>query len=90
MNNEELKLEAEKENVYAHYEKPLGERYLIFNEGFIAGATSKYVEKQKIQFAIEQLNQLKNKFDSLGIFRGAIKKHIDIQYTILQQKLNEL
>ena len=26
--------------------------------GFIGGATSKYVEKQKLQFAIEQLNKL--------------------------------
>lgn len=26
--------------------------------GFIAGATSKYVEKQKLEFAIEQLNKL--------------------------------
>lgn len=36
-------------------ELTLGE---ISNKDFIAGATSKWVEKQKLQFAIEQLNKL--------------------------------
>jgi len=56
--NKELELEAEKANGYAYYGKPLGEKYLAFNEGFIAGATNKWVEKQKLEFAIEQLNKL--------------------------------
>lgn len=54
----ELELEAEKANGYAYHGKPLGEKYLAFNEGFIAGATSKFVERQKLKFAIEQLNKL--------------------------------
>lgn len=32
----------------------------ISKKDFIAGATSKYVEKQKLEFAIEQLNYLHN------------------------------
>ena len=54
--NKELELDAEKyykENVEGEpltYETPI--------HCFIAGATSKYVEKQKIEFAIEQLNIL--------------------------------
>jgi len=55
MNNKELELEAEKyykENVEGEpltYETPI--------HCFIAGATSKYVEKQKLEFAIEQLKK---------------------------------
>ena len=53
--DKELELEAEKyykENVEGEpltYETPI--------HCFIAGATSKYVEKQKLEFAIEQLKK---------------------------------
>lgn len=56
--NKELELEAEK------YVKSLFNNDLLHANtydnyyDFIAGATSKYVEKQKLEFAIEQLNKL--------------------------------
>ena len=53
MKNTELELEAEKANGYNLYAKDT--KGQAFNEGYIAGATSKYVEKQKLEFAIEQL-----------------------------------
>ena len=59
-------------------------------EGFIAGATSKYVGKKKLEFAIEQLEQLKSRYDSLAIYRGTIKEYIDLQIKGLEQKLSEL
>lgn len=38
MKKEVIKEAAEKANGYAHYGKPLGGKYLAFNEGFIEGA----------------------------------------------------
>lgn len=57
MTQEELELEAEK---YAHnwFDMHETNNYKTLNQGFIAGATSKWVEKQKLEFAIEQLNKL--------------------------------
>lgn len=62
MTQEELELEAEK---YAWKKKNPFSKELLANElvftskiDFIAGATSKWVEKQKLEFAIEQLNKL--------------------------------
>jgi len=82
--NKELELEAEKANGYAYYGKPLGEKYLAFNEGFIAGATSNWIEKQKLQFAIGLLKVIEQpNGDLLG---NKIKQQI----IILEQKLSEL
>lgn len=89
--NKELELEAEKANGYAYYGKPLGEKYLAFNEGFIAGATSKWVEKQKLEFAIEQLNEIKSKmsfFEISNMENTLDNLHYKIQE--LEQKLSEL
>lgn len=59
---------------------PLGEKYLAFNEGFIAGSTSKYVEKEKLKFAIEQLYKFRESTFGKGV--NVIKE--------LEQKLSEL
>lgn len=57
----ELELEAEKANGYNLYAKDT--KGQAFNEGYIAGATtSKYVEKQKLEFAIEQLREFKEHY----------------------------
>ena len=64
----ELELEAEK-NAREFATKPINPLNPIgtttcslsqwgYERGFIAGATSKYVERQKLEFAIEQLNKL--------------------------------
>ena len=57
--NKELEIEAEK---YAWKKKNPFSKELLANElvlasktDFIAGATSKYVEKQKLEFAIKEL-----------------------------------
>jgi len=68
--NSELELNAEKEypdGVYTGYEQ----------SAYVAGATSKYVEKQKLEFAMSMLN---------------LAKDLDIQtvYFKLKQKLSEL
>ena len=55
MNNKELELEAEA-NFHAK-DEPFGDIHLAKINSFIAGATSKYVEKQKLEFAIEQLKK---------------------------------
>ena len=59
--NKELEIEAEK---YAWKKKNPFSKEILANElvlasktDFIAGATSKYVEKQKLEFAIEQLKK---------------------------------
>lgn len=57
----ELELEAEKYG-YKQYGNSCGAKQERQNciEDFITGATSKYVEKQKLEFAIEQLNKLES------------------------------
>ena len=51
-----LEQEAENANGYALYGKPLGEKYLAFNEGFIVGANSKHVQAKIIQAQLDVLN----------------------------------
>ena len=55
MTQKELELEAEA-NFHAK-DEPFGDIHLAKINSFIAGATSKYVEKQKLEFAIEQLKK---------------------------------
>ena len=89
--DKELELEAEKyykENVEGEpltYETPI--------HCFIAGATSKYVEKQKLEFAIEQLNKIQvNVFAAFAEFE-VVKSASSLlvkQIKELEQKLLEL
>lgn len=78
--NKELELEAEQyEDLIDRSEDGL------VKETFIAGATSKYVERQKLEFAIEQLKSLGNVHDECVTsqrIRNKIKE--------LEQKLSEL
>lgn len=61
----ELQQEADKANGYAVYSsKTHGTKAFAFYEGYIAGANSKYIEKQKLQFAIDELNKLNSILDS--------------------------
>ena len=90
--NKELELEAEQyarrfeENEQSGYN---GESLSIEDrmeiEAFISGATSKYVEKQKLEFAIEQLNALGQVHDET-LMSERVKKAI----RDLEQKLSEL
>ena len=81
--DKELELEAEKyykENVEGEpltYETPI--------HCFIAGATSKYVEKQKLEFAIEQLK----KASMLIVSQHERKANVRIIIE-LEQKLSKL
>lgn len=79
----ELELEAEKANGYNLYAK--GTKGQAFNEGYIKGATSKYVEKKKLEFAIEQLKEFKNHYQE-RIGTGKIWNRIKE----LEQKISEL
>lgn len=85
MNNKELELEAEKyykENVEGEpltYETPI--------HCFIAGATSKYIEKQKLEFAIEQLRKIKIAVSDKNPFTVYNIAH---QIQELEQKLSKL
>ncbi len=84
--NKELELEAEK------YRTSTINRMGIERKGFIAGATSKYVEKQKLEFAIEQLKLIDEEkttgtehnsfYDLIEMKEKAIKQ--------LEQKLSQL
>ena len=89
MTQKELELEAEKyykENVEGEpltYETPI--------HCFIAVATSKYVEKQKIEFAIEQLNILDTRLQAKISLLLDIRDESDdfdnrIKYTIGSNK----
>lgn len=87
--NKELELEAEK---YAWEKKNPFSKELLANElvfasktDFIAGATSKYVEKQKLEFAIEQLK----KASMLIVSQHERKANLRIIIE-LEQKLSEL
>lgn len=78
--NKELELEAEK---YAEIQlKGLSDKSSKFEciNDFIEGATSKYVEKQKLEFAIEQLKRFREATFGKGV--DVIKE--------LEQKLQEL
>ena len=82
--NKELEIEAEK---YAWKKKNPFSKELLANElvlasktDFIAGATSKYVEKQKLEFAIGLLLQL----------RASPISEIDNKVEELEQKLYAL
>lgn len=75
--DKELELEAEK---YKNQKKIIPTTELedaISKLGFIDGATSKYVEKQKLEFTMSMLNRAKD---------------LDLKtvYLELQQKLSEL
>ena len=83
--NKELELEAEK--LYPTNKKGsmwMPNRDEVTNgyrqEGFIAGATSTYVEKQKLEFAIEQLKSCTH----------APTIRLGIVLEELEQKLTEL
>lgn len=66
--NKELELEAEKYG-YKQYGNSCGAKQERQNciEDFITGATSKYVEKQKIEFAIEQLKRFRESIFGKGV-----------------------
>lgn len=82
MNNKELELEAEKFYKEIIEGEPLTDKIPIYC--FIEGATSKYVEKQKLLFAIEQLIEFKEYYqDRIGT--GKIWNRIKE----LEQKLKE-
>lgn len=82
MSKSELELEAEKFYKEIIEGEPLTDKIPIYC--FIEGATSKYVEKQKLEFAIEQLKEFKEHYqDRIGT--GRIWNRIQE----LEQKLSE-
>ena len=92
--NKELELEAKKHLDKHHNNEDIAypELYDQYNS-FVAGATSKYVEKQKLEFAIEQLKYLEpTDYDveygssDLRRFRNELRKKI-IEF---KQRLSEL
>ena len=84
--NKTLELEAEKQFPLVNIENPsdgvMRGNYdrLKLQQGFIAGATSTYAEKQKLEFAIKLLLQL----------RAAPVSEIDNMVFEFEQKLSEL
>ena len=83
--NKELELEAEKYAELFRF-KVEAERswFQAKKEDFIAGATSNYVEKQKLEFAIEQLESLKDVEHSDNFW------YLENKILELKQKLSEL
>ena len=86
--NKELELEAEnyennlKCNASISFEEAI---YTKLSDAYIAGATSKYVEKQKLEFAIEQLK----KASMLIVSQHERKANLRIIIE-LEQKLSKL
>ena len=58
----------------------------LLERGYLAGATSKYVEKQKLEFAIDVLKSVNYQPDSKFFWITDIGKKIKE----LEQKLNQL
>lgn len=88
--NKELELEAEKYGwkiKINSFSDPVKANELAksASDDFIAGATSKYVEKQKLEFAIEQLK----KASMLIVSQHERKANLRIIIE-LEQKLSEL
>jgi len=79
--NKELELEAEE---YANIKCEMNVLKKHTKNTFIAGATSKYVEKQKLEFAIEHLKELTEKIGGYSF------KDVDNKLQELEQKLSEL
>lgn len=77
------KLETEAEH-YAHnyFEMHETNHYKALKQGYIAGATSKNVEKQKIEFAIEQLRILPN--ENCNMFFAVVKKIEELEQKLLK------
>lgn len=83
--NKELELEAEKFYKEIIEGEPLTDKIPIYC--FIEGATSKYVEKQKLEFAIEQLKYVKTQCYTVRKFRANLL--LDGKIRELEQKLKE-
>jgi hypothetical protein len=85
MNNKELKLEAQSyldRNYSLSYERTTWQK--LHEKTFIAGATSEYVEKQKLEFAIEQLEYVKKMYPDKDS-----EECVNVRLKELKQKLNE-
>lgn len=72
MTDKELELEAEKLRQNQYIDGSIttwtkNDWQSCWKEGFIAGATSKYVEKQKLEFAIEQLKRFRESTFGKGV-----------------------
>ena len=80
---------AEKE-VCETYKVDIASAYPIQKDWFIKGATSKYVEKQKLEFAKTQLEKFRSKLGGYGILSGLLKEELEIQIYELKQKISEL
>lgn len=78
--NKELELEAKTYSQSIHKNPSLRLFREYSTQDFIAGATSKWVEKQKLEFAIEQLKKFREATFGKGI--DVIKE--------LEKKLSEL
>jgi hypothetical protein len=81
--NKELKLEAEEYIKSSKFESPTGHGMKEVKQAFIDGIKSKYVEKQKLEFAIEQISEMDKKcFGGSNTCKAKIKE--------LEEKLEEL
>lgn len=78
--NKELELEAEK--FYPIKTDDLICSPKLVRHAYIVGATSKYVEKQKLEFAIKQLKECQKQSSLPELFYNKIKE--------LEQKLSEI
>ena len=83
MENKQLQEEAEEYEALSEYSK-----YEI-RDAFIAGATSKYVEQEKLKFAVELLNKIKEA-EIYNKIRYIESSEIDYQIMKIQQQLKEL
>ena len=85
MENKQLQEEAEKYEALSEYSK-----YEI-RDAYITGTTSKYVEQEKLKFAIEQFkNALEWANDSNEEFKSRLTCYIESELKDLEQQLKEL
>lgn len=89
--NKELDLEAKTYSQSIHKNPSLRLFREYSTQDFIAGATSKWVEKQKLEFAIKQLKEIRSKMTFFEI--ANMENTLDNLYSKIQeleQKLSEL
>lgn len=86
----EKQLEEEAEKLALDKQNDTASKYYLILESYQAGATGKYVEKQKLEFAKTQLEKFRSKLSGYDTLSGLLKQELEIQIQELEQKLNAL
>jgi hypothetical protein len=88
-----MNLKDEIKEVWSNYEYTISNDLYssVFEDGFVAGVNSKWVQAEKIKFALEKLRIFKDLRDKHGYFGGYDNGQvIDREVGILERQLKQL